>query len=246
MFEELQNKIAGLKARLDELHPFPAELVQRLEHYYDLEISYSSNAIEGNTLTAIETKLVIEEGITVAGKPLKDHLEALDHYDAILYVRELGHEARPLTENDVRNLHRLVLLRSHPEWAGQYATTPRFILTDTGRHDFPSAFEVPALMGDFGRWLHSAPASPETAFAAHRRLVQIHPFSDGNGRTARLLMNLVLIRAGYPPIAIRPGDRLAYIRGLQEQSRDSFDKLMLERLLETLTEYFNTLHARGD
>src|SRR5271154_5521878 len=98
--------IAEKKARLDQMRPLSPEALSNLEHYYDLEITYTSNAIEGNTLSPVETTLVIEQGVTIGGKPLKDHLEALDHYDAIRYVRELGRQTEPLTEADVRNLHR--------------------------------------------------------------------------------------------------------------------------------------------
>ncbi|HEX5431212.1 MAG TPA: hypothetical protein VFW83_04550, partial [Bryobacteraceae bacterium] len=114
------------KAQLDRLRPFPAEALSNLEHDYDVEITYTSNAIEGNTLNPVETTLVIEKGITIAGKPLKDHLEALDHYDAIRYVRELARENTAFTESDVRDLHRLVMLRSRPDIAGQYANLARY------------------------------------------------------------------------------------------------------------------------
>jgi Fic family protein len=213
--DELLASIAAKKERLDELWPLSPRALANLEHYYDIELTYTSNAIEGNTLSAVETTLVIEKGITVSGKPLKDHLEALDHYDAIRYARELAQHETPVTEGDVRNLHRLVMQRSAPEIAGRYADLPRIVRTETGRHTFPSPAEVPSLMGDFAAWLAPAPDTPKTAFDAHRRLVDIHPFNDGNGRTARLLMNLILIRGGYPPIAVRPEDRLEYIRSLQ-------------------------------
>jgi Fic family protein len=216
-----------------------------LEHYYDIELTYTSNAIEGNTLSPVETTLVIEKGITIGGKPLKDHLEALDHYDAIRYVRELARQETPLTESDIRNLHRLVMQRSGPEIAGRYADLPRYVRTETGRHSFPTPAEVPPLMRDFAAWLGSAPDTPDTAFTAHRRMVDIHPFNDGNGRTARLLMNLVLIRAGYPPIAVRPEDRLEYIQNLlQEQAgqgTNSFNALLHRRLNATLGEYLSAL-----
>lgn len=242
---QLQASIAAKKDRLDRLRPLSPEAWSNLEHYYDVEITYTSNAIEGNTLTPVETTLVIEQGITIAGKPLKDHLEALDHYDAIRYVRELARETTPLTESDMRNFHRLVMRRSRPDIAGQYAGLARYVRTETGRHEFPSPAEVPALMGDLARWLGAAPDTPETAFAAHRRLVDVHPFNDGNGRTARLLMNLVLIRGGYPPVAVRPEDRLAYIRALQQsqagQGTESFDALLYERLDTTLGEYLSVL-----
>ena len=188
--------IRDKKVQLDRLRPLSPGALANLEHAYDLELTYTSNAIEGNTLTQLETNLVIEHGITIGGKKLKDHLEAIDHYDAIRYVREMARQTAPLTESDIRNLHALVLKRSDPEIAGRYATSARYVNTDTGRHTFPSPAEVPSLMGDFAAWLRTAPTDPETAFTAHHRLVDIHPFNDGNGRTARLLMNLVLIRGG--------------------------------------------------
>jgi Fic family protein len=242
---ELLTSIAAKKKRLDELRPLSLQALANLEHYYDIELTYTSNAIEGNTLSPVETTLVIEKGITISGKPLKDHLEALDHYDAIRYVRELARHETPLTESDVRNLHRLVMQRSAPEIAGQYADLPRYVRTETGRHSFPSPAEVPALMGDFAGWLVTAHDTPDTAFMAHRRLVEIHPFNDGNGRTARLLMNLSLIRGGYPPVTVRPEDRLEYIRALQQeqagQGAENFNALLYRRLDATLGEYLSAL-----
>jgi Fic family protein len=241
--------IADKKDRLDRMRPISPEALSNLEHYYDVEITYTSNAIEGNTLSPVETTLVIEQGITIGGKPLKDHLEAIDHYDAIRYVRELAREKTQLTESDVRNLHRLVVQRSRPDIAGRYADLNRYVRTETGRYDFPSPAVIPALMGDFAKWLRAAPETPESAFFAHRRIVDIHPFHDGNGRTARLLMNLLLIRGGYPPVAVRPEDRPAYVRALQQaqagQGSESFDHLLYERLDATLSEYLSALAVRG-
>jgi Fic family protein len=240
------NSIAARKKRLDQLRPLPAEALANLEHYYDVELTYTSNAIEGNTLSPVETTLVIEQGIAIGGKPLKDHLEALDHYDAIRYVRELARQqSRPITEFDVRNLHRLVMQRSRPDIAGRYADLARYVRTETGRHAFPAPAMVPALVGDLAAWLKTAPSTPETAFTAHRRLVDIHPFNDGNGRTARLLMNLILIRSGYPPVAVRPEDRPTYVRGLQEaqagQGTQTFDDLLYQRLDAALGDYLSAL-----
>jgi Fic family protein len=135
------------------------------------------------------------------------------------------------------------MLRSDPDNAGRYANQGRYVLSNTGRHSFPSPSEIPSLMGDFASWLGTALDTPETAFTAHLRLVEIHPFNDGNGRTARLLMNLVLIRGGYPPVAVRPEDRAVYIAVLQ-QAQDgngvtAFDRLLYERLDATLVEYMS-------
>jgi Fic family protein len=243
--EKLPQDIAAKKAELDRLRPLAPGGLTNLDHSRDIELTYTSNAIEGNTLTAAETALVIEQGITVAGKPLRDHLEAIDHYEAIRYVRELARRRSPLTEMDVRSLHRPVVLRSHPGFAGSYADQGRFVLTDAGRRAFPSPAEVPALMGDFAAWLRAASDTPETAFAAHLRLVGIHPFNDGNGRTARLLMNLVLIRGGYPPVAVRPVDRPTYIDVLQRhqdgEGSEDFDRLLYGRLDAALGEALKAL-----
>lgn len=237
--------VEAKKSRLDSLRPLRREVIERLEHYYNIELTYTSNAVEGNTLSAVETTVVIEQGITIAGKPLKDHLEALDHYDAIRYVRELGGAKGPLTESDIRNLHHLVMRRSRPEIAGRYADASRYVRTETGRHLFPPPVEVPALMGDLAAWLKTAADTPSMAFTVHRRLVDIHPFNDGNGRTARLAMNLILIRGGFPPAGIRPEDRLAYVRALAVSQQGSdplpFEILLWERLDAALEEYLQAV-----
>jgi Fic family protein len=146
---------------------------------------------------------------------------------------------------DVRNLHRLVRLRSNPVIAGSYADQGRYVLTDAGRHSFPPPVEVRALMSDFTVWLGAAVADPMTAFTAHYRLVAIHPFNDGNGRTARLLMNLILLRGGYPPVAVRPEDRPAYIASLQFAQdgggTEAFERLLYQRLDVTLAEMAGAL-----
>ena len=241
--QDLIARTHAKKTALDLLRVRAPGGLANFEHSQDLELTYTSNAIEGNTLTAGETTLVIEQGITIAGKPLRDHMEAVDHFEALRYVRGLARQSARLTEFDLRTLHRLVMLRSAPEIGGRYAGQGRYVLTDAGRHAFPSPAEVPALMGDFAGWLGAADLTPATAFTAHRRLVEVHPFDDGNGRTARLLMNLVLLRAGYPPIAVRPVDWPAYIAALQAaqagQGADAFDHLLYERLDATLDEYLD-------
>lgn len=216
--------------------------LEGLEHSQRIDITYTSNAIEGNTLTAGETALVLEKGITVSGKPLKDHLEAVDHARALDWVLEIASQREtPIREADIRNLHHLVVAKSKPDIAGRYADRARYVNTNAGVHHFPAPVEIPALMETFGRWLGAARDVPETAFKAHRELVGIHPFNDGNGRTARLLMNLVLARAGYPPVAIRPEDRPTYIAALEVAQQGgghaAFDKLLFGRLDQTLDMY---------
>lgn len=161
--DNLPDQIAAKKATLDTLRATAPRGLGNLEHVDDLELTYTSNAIEGNTLTASETMLVIEQGITIGGKPLKDHMEAIDHFEAIGYVRELARRGMPLTEMDVHALHGLVVRRSNPDIAGRYADQGRFVLTDKGRHAFPSPTKIPPMMGDFARWIATAQDTPGNA-----------------------------------------------------------------------------------
>ncbi len=239
--EELLHRVALKKAELDRLRLLAPQGLGNLEYLHDLELTYTSIAIEGNTLTAAEITQVVEQGIAIGGKRLKDHLEAVDHYDAVRYVRELARRGTPVTETDVCMLHRLVVRRSDPEIAGRYADRSRFVLTEAGWHVFPSPAEVPALMDDFAAWLGAAPDAPTPAFTAHRRLLEIHPFNDGSGRTARLLMNLVLLRGGYPPVSIWPEDRPAYFLALQQAGPESLCRLLYPRLDATMGQYLNAL-----
>lgn len=208
--ERLRDRWHALRTRFrDSARAFDA--------WYDVELTYTSNAIEGGTLTRRETALVIEKEITVAGKPLRDHLEAVDHHRAVGFVRSLAMRGEPIRETDVRAIHRMLLDRSLPDEAGRYSPRQRFIAGSDVR--FPTPAEIAPLMGDFGQWLAAAPATPDTAFEAHWRLVAIHPFSDGNGRTARLLMNLILLKDGYPPVAVGPEERLAYLDAIDQRQR---------------------------
>jgi Fic family protein len=240
---DLLASIRTKKAQLDQLRPISDSALRHLQKYYDIELTYTSNAIEGNTLTLRETAEVIEHGITVGGKRLKDHLEAVDHYEAVLWMRELAAQTMPIGEAVIRELHRRIVARSEPEIAGIYSPHRRRIAGSPVV--FPNPLKLPELMEAFGRALEKAPATPEAAFDAHFRLTAIHPFSDGNGRTARLLMNLLLIRAGYLPIAVRPEDRKTYLdaleRGSLEEDLGPFQSFMHERLDSTLGEYLGAL-----
>jgi Fic family protein len=241
--DNLLASIRTKKAALDELRPMSEAALHQLQKYYDVELTYTSNAIEGNTLTYRETAEVIEHGITVGGKQLKDHLEAVDHYEAVLWMRELAAQTAPVGESVVCELHRRIVARSEPQIAGIYSRFPRRI--QGSPVVFPNPLKMPELMNDFGRWLEQAPATPEAAFDAHFRLTAIHPFGDGNGRTARLMMNLLLIRGGYMPIAVRPEDRKRYLDTLERASLaedlQPFQTFMHERLDSTLGEYLSAL-----
>jgi Fic family protein len=241
--DELLTAIAAKKERLDAMRPVSREALLALQKAYDVDLTYTSNAIEGNTLTLRETAELIEHGITVGGKPLRDHLEAVDHYNAVLWMRELAARSTPVDENTVRELHRRIVFRSQPEIGGIYSTLPRRIAGSPVV--FPNAVKIPGLMKEYGEWLAKATPEPAISFDAHYQLVAIHPFSDGNGRTARLLMNLLLLREGYPPVAVRPEDRKTYLDTLEQASirKDikPFQTFMHERLDATLGEYLSAL-----
>lgn len=235
MWQDIEQR----KRRLDALRPLTARSLAALDAWYDVELTFTSNAIEGSTLTRSETAIVLEKGLTVAGKPLKDHLEAIDHKEALDYVRALAVAGEPLREGDVREVHQLVLRRSNPADAGVYSRHQRAVAGS--KVAFPSPAEIGPLMGDLGRWLASTEASPDKAFEAHLRLASIHPFSDGNGRTARLLMNLVLLRGGYPPVVIGPEQRPEYVDALERRQLTGdeapYRQLMASRLLASLDDY---------
>ena len=240
----IAQRIAEKKTSLDRLRPLSPKGLAELDRWYDGELTYTSNALEGNTLTRIETAIVLEKGITVSGKPLSDHLEAIGHRDALAYVRTLAAATESIRETDLRNIHRLVMQRVDPAEAGSYSRHGRMI---TGSSlTLPSPAEIPPRMGEFSGWMQQAAATPEHAFDAHEMLVTIHPFSDGNGRTARLLMNLVLLRAGYPPVIIPPELRAAYHDSLQavqlRNDRPFYQMFMYTRLEVALDHYLHLLN----
>lgn len=201
------------KATLDRARPLPAHTVASLREKLMLEWTYHSNAIEGNTLTLRETKVVLE-GITVGGKSLREHFEATNHRDAILYVEAIVAKHEALTEWQVRNLHALVLKSIDSDQAGRYRQENVVI---AGASTMPPDFmHLPAEMAGLMGWYDDAGAMHpiERAAELHTRFVKIHPFVDGNGRTGRLLLNFELLKAGYPPAIIRKEDRLDYYDAL--------------------------------
>ncbi len=241
--QHLLASIAGHKAELDRLRPLCGAALAGLQRYYDLELTFTSNAIEGNTLTLRETAEVIEHGITVGGKRLREHLEAVDHHDALAWMRAPAASDTPIGEAAVRELHRRIVARSEPAIAGRDSTHRRRVAGSAAV--FPNPLKLPELMASFGDGVGHIAPTPAAAFDAHLRLAAIHPFADGNGRTARLLMNLLLLRAGYVPVAVRPEDRMRYLDTLERGSLagdlDPFQTLMHERLDATLADYIAAL-----
>ncbi|SFV12177.1 Fic family protein [Pseudoduganella namucuonensis] len=240
----LLSKVDTLKTSLDAARPLPSHTVASLRAKLALEWTYHSNAIEGNTLTLRETKVVLE-GITVGGKTLREHFEATNHRDAILYVEDIVARDEALSEWQIKNIHSLVLKGVDDVEAGRYR---RENVAITGASTTPPGFlHLADEMRSLVEWRESAGAAHPVECAAelHTRFVKIHPFIDGNGRTGRLLLNFELMKAGYPPAVIRKEDRLAYYDALDvacvSGNHDDITQLVAEAVERSLSVYLDLL-----
>ncbi|MGD9129257.1 MAG: Fic family protein [Candidatus Woesebacteria bacterium] len=243
----LQKRIDQKLKKLQELRPLPTLAVRKLKEQFEIEMTYNSNAIEGNSLTLKETYLVIHEGITIKGKPLKDHLEAKDHHEALEFLYELiNKKSQPtLSERLICDLHKLVVKKTEEKFAGKYRTSNVFI--GGADHIPPDALQVPDEMQQLISWfikkrkkLHPIELSAQL----HHKLVNIHPFFDGNGRTARLVMNIILMRAKYPLVVILKNDRKKYYRVLDQADKGNptqLVKFVAQAVERSLDIYLKTL-----
>jgi len=239
----LADVVVAKKWELDALRPaLRPDALDELERSHHIDVTFTSNALDGNAMSIAETVLILEKGKTIVGKPLKDHLEVVEQAKALEWAFGTGSESRAaLNERDIKSLHRQLTTQSMPAVAGRYADRPRKVEWDGGKIDFPQPADVPPLMAKFYVWLATAADGPTTAFDAHLKLISIHPFNDGNGRAARLLTNLLLARAGYPPIAIRPEQRPAYLGAVHAAQTGNgerdFRDLMYTKLDQTMDLY---------
>ncbi|AMR26304.1 hypothetical protein A0257_03795 [Hymenobacter psoromatis] len=235
-----------LRADLDALRPLAPEQEARVLQKFRLEWNYNSNAIEGNSLTLGETRSLLLHGLTAAGKPMRDHLDIKGHNEAVHALEDFVRAERPLTEHFIREMHQVLLGEAYEVPAqtpdgqptrkliqpGRYKSSPNNVLTTTGEmFYFASPEETPARMTDLVDWYRQqepTPALPPVALAAefHYRFVRIHPFDDGNGRMARLLMNLILLRHGYPMTVIKAADRNRYLAALAAADADEFEPFL--------------------
>ena len=237
--------IDAKKERIDRHRPLPAASVQSLREDFAVRYAHNTTALEGNTLTLRETQVVIESGLVISGKPLREHLEVINVVDALRWVDDLVADGRPLTEDDVRTLHRLLMekLADHP---GSYRTERVFIVG--APHVPPNPQRVPSLMSEFAAALDRPPPGEHPvvhAARAHHRLVQIHPWTDGNGRTARMLCSVLSMRAGYPPPLYEATARQRYLEALSKADLGQLDdfvtvtaqaiEIMEDRYLTVLT-----------
>ncbi|MXZ87427.1 MAG: Fic family protein [Gemmatimonadetes bacterium] len=252
----LQDQVHALDdrvARLRETGSLDKTVLQRISKFFRIRSIYNSNAIEGNQLSEGETRLVIEQGLTIAGRSLKDHLEATNLANALDFFESIASNDEPITESDIRQVHQLILKGISDDDAGRYRSVDVMI---TGSAFKPTApHDVSREMGELGAWVKSATStgfecSPVVlATAAHARFAQIHPFIDGNGRTARILMNLLLMRSGYPIAVITKDERQRYYESLEESQSSNltpFLSLVIDDVSEALDTWEEAAREREE
>lgn len=241
------KELSAKKSHLDTARPLPSALVRNLDAWFRTELTYTSNALEGNTLTRQETCLVVEKGLTVGGKTLVEHLEATNHAKALDWLKEqVGRKPSDFSEVDLLHLHSRILKGIDDPNAGHYRSIP--VRISGSSTILPSPRKVPDLMERLFSWLKEASLClhpVELAGEAHYRLATVHPFVDGNGRTARLLMNLLLMMEGFPPAIIRKRDRLAYLNSLEKAqsggSLDDYFQIIAEAVDRSLDIYLDAI-----
>ncbi|HEX9874186.1 MAG TPA: Fic family protein [Deferrimonas sp.] len=246
---KFENRLADIDRLHEEirgLRPLGKKALVQLREYYKIGLTWASNALEGNSLTESETKVVIEDGITIGGKPLRDHFEAVGHAEAFDLLFSLA-KRRGVTETEILKLHRLFFYRIDPKEAGHYRKAPAIITGST--IELPPPSKIKAVMKEFVAGIpeRRAEVHPvEFAALLHLRLVTIHPFVDGNGRTARLLMNLALVQDGYPVTIIPPVLRPDYIEALKASNTGDnrpFVNLISNMVYEAQRDYLRLFKA---
>ena len=215
--ERIYSRISERKKILDSYSPLDKLQLQKLKEEFLVEYIYNSTSIEGNTLTLNETKLVLQEGITIGGKSLREHLDITNQKEAINYIESFIKKKRNIKEADIIMLHRITLKGISDYWAGRYKTSQNRIVGS--KHKITPPYKVNTEMDNLAYFINDNPSKfnpVELAAFTHHEIARIHPFVDGNGRTARLLCNLILMSKGYPPIVIRAKERKKYFDSLEK------------------------------
>ncbi|MFH2096919.1 MAG: Fic family protein [Bacteroidota bacterium] len=222
----IYKEIDKLQKQIDRLSPLSDDQNKELRRYFNIGLAYSSNALEGNTLTESETKAVIEDGLTIGGKPLRHHLEATGHARAYEFMSELIHQ-NGITLENIKKLHLLFYRQIDADNAGNYRKIKVFL--SGSEYLLPKPEKLQSLMDQLENKYRIYPTNihpVELAANLHKDFVLIHPFIDGNGRIARLLNNLVLLHSGYPVTIIPPVLRMEYIAVLEKSHKDSTDYML--------------------
>lgn len=243
-FENRIKDIDNLKPKIDSMRPIDNVTISSLKEYYKIGLTYSSNAIEGNTLTETETKVIIEDGITIGGKTLREHYEAIGHAEAYDFIYSIINQKDIDTES-ILKIHKLFYYRMDENNAGKYRTQ-KVVITGTD-YTPPAPKDVPKLMNNFIENINNKKNilhPVELSAMIHTDFVNIHPFIDGNGRTARLLMNLNLIKNGYPITIIPPILRTEYINAVRKANyneNSDFLNLISNMVYESMKDYLRLI-----
>ncbi len=246
--QSLLERVEAKKVRLSKMRPIPAIAMERLRESLMMEWTYHSNGIEGNTLTLQETRIILSDGLTVGGKSLREHFETLNHHEAIQVLETMVNSKFRMKSKDILHIHELVLQRIEKEYAGRYRNAGVRI---TGANFTPpNALKVDSLMDELIDWVNEEKELPLIVRATifHHRMVWIHPFFDGNGRTVRLMFNLILMSVGYPPAIILQQDRKKYFDALNKGNQGNYEKLVLlvlqalERSLDIYLSHLDNTH----
>lgn len=230
------------KQLLDSRRPFNANQLARIKRIFDVDLTYNSNAIEGSTMTFNETKLVLNEGLTIGGKKLNEHLEVINHKYAIDFIESISTN-KSISLRDIKDIHSLILRGIDDKYAGKFRDTLVGVRLSNGDiKNFTDPLLIDEEMNQFISNLANNQNHPIIKAAqAHYEFVTIHPFIDGNGRTARLLMNLILLQHGYPPAIIRVANRAQYILALEEaqdtNNLDPFYMVIINSVLDSINSY---------
>ncbi|MFY9402652.1 MAG: Fic family protein [Candidatus Omnitrophota bacterium] len=245
--KEILSKVDEAQAKINALRPFSNEMNHQIKEYFRIGLTYSSNALEGNSLTISETKVVIEDGLTIAGKPLKDHYEATGHSDAFDHMYALA-TGKTITEEDIKKLHALFYHRIKEEDAGVYRNLQ--VIISGSKYPLPTPEALQGLMQKFIKSLSRLKKDNHpVSYAArlHKEFVFIHPFVDGNGRVARLLMNVALMQAGYIIAIIPPLKRSEYISALEKAHKNDTDfiKLIASCVYETQNDLLRMANGKS-
>lgn len=247
--EKINQKLAeidNLKKRWAAQKPLSQIQLQKMNEFFDVNYTFDSNRIEGNTLTLQETHLVVNEGITIGGKSMREHLEAINHYEAVSFIKDMVTGNEDISKRSLLDIHRLVLKSIDSQSAGTYRKVG--VRISGSKHIPPDALQLDELMDDYFLFYQKNKLRMHPVILAaemHERLVSIHPFIDGNGRTARLLMNFILLKNGFT-IAILKGDwdsRMAYYRSLEEvqinNNPEPFYEMITSKVEESLSEHLS-------
>ena len=222
------DRLAAKKQRLVAQRPLPASALTKIREGLKVEWTYNSNSIEGNTLTLRETRIVLEGGMTVSGKSLREHFEITNHHEAIAYLEAIVNPGYKIWERDILDIHALVMSKIEMEFAGRLRNGSVRIVG--ANFVPPNPLKVPAMLHELIDFVNANKMALNDIVLAtlfHHRLVWIHPFFDGNGRTVRLAMNLLLMRSGYPPAIILKNDRKKYYDALNQANNGAYKKLLL-------------------